>query len=185
MATYRFYRAVKSGPSVYKQRGGFQPRVQIELAQIRNMMENAFKGTKHAVTIPRGAEVMYTAYQTSSKWKPIDICREIKREKSTSTCHISTDLNEECGGYASGNNVFVIEYDDLYVNGVLNNQNASDLNPRIQPKLISNAKNIADATVLAFAAGGNEVSFLTPVPLANIVEYHAPDVTGWTRCNWD
>ncbi len=184
MAVYTFYRAAGSGPVIYQEREGFKPRVQIELAQVRNLMSNAFDRTDHAVVIPEIAEVMHKAYEAKRDWKPIDIAREIKREKSSTTCHVSTDLGEDCGGYAAGNYVYVIEYEDLYINAILNNPSATDINPRISPKLISNAENIEDATVLAFAAGGNEVSFLTPIALENIVRYHEPDSDTWLDTPW-
>lgn len=185
MATYTFYRAVKSGPAKYKERGGFKPFVQIDLPQIRNMLKNAFKGEANAVTIPEAAEVLRLAYQTKSNWSALDLAREIKREKSTTTCHLSTDLSEDCGGYATGNYVFMIQYNDLYINDILNNQSRTDLSPVVKPKLVSNAANISDATVLGIASGGNEISFLTPIPLDKIVKYRAPNTTAWANCNWD
>ncbi len=183
MSEYTFYRGVGSGPTTYEDRAGFKPRVQIPLDQIRNLMSNAFFRTMHPVAIPELATIMHEAYEEKLTWKPIDICREIKKEKSGTTCHVSTDLNEDCGG-VSCNYIYEIKYDDLYVNNILDNHESSDLNPRVSPKLISNAANIADATVLAFAAGGDEISFLTPIPLANIVRYRESSSDEWLATPW-
>jgi hypothetical protein len=185
MTMYTFYRAAGSAPDVYKLREGFKPRVQIELAQIRNMMNNAFKlGPLVGVAIPKEAEVLVKAYALSLQWKPLDLAREIKREKSTTTCHISTDLNEDCGGYASGNYVYKIEFEDLFLGGKADITIASgSWNPRITPKLVANSSDISTATVIGIAAGGNEVSFLTPIPWANITQCKGPIAAGFSACN--
>lgn len=182
VGTYTFYRAVGSGPKSYLSRGGFQPRVTIDIAQIRRMMKNLFEGADLSVEMPVRAAVLHEAYQKSTKWKPEDVVAEIKREKSDTTCHVSTDLTPECGGYAKGSFVFKIEYDLLYLNKQtvpIGQLDSTAWSPMVRPKLVTNAYTIDNSDVLAFASRGKEVSFLTPVPLERIRAYHMPDEEEW------
>jgi len=179
LATFTFYRAVRSGPATYFGRKGFQPRVPLELTQIRLMMKNMFDRTKHPIEVPSRAVILHEAYGKRVDWSPLDMVREIKKEKSDSTPQLSTDLQPECVGYAKGNYVFKIEYTGLFVDRIINNQRPSDLNPMVKPKLVMNRGSIDASDVFAFACGGNEVAFLTSIPLANIRAYHAPDSEEW------
>ena len=176
--TQTFYRAVKSGPKVYLGRNGFQPRVDIGLVQIRRMMRNLFDRTTLSVDIPSRAVILHEAYKSRLDWTPLDMVREIKKEKSDSTPQISTDLEPACGGYAPGNYVFRIEYTGLYLNKAINN-NENDWSPTVKPKLVSNQTMIDTSDLLAIACGGKEVAFLTGIPLANIRAYHRPNETEW------
>lgn len=178
-AGYTFYRGVGSGPKVYHSRKGFKPRVQIPLAQIRLWMKNLFENERNQLDIPAHASILHKAYKERLDWKPIDVMREIKKEKSASTPQISTDLKPDCGGYDGGSYVFKIHFPSLYVNKRLNSTASADLNPVIAPKLVMNTGRIETSDVFAIACGGNEIAFLTPIPLANIVEYHRPDVDEW------
>jgi hypothetical protein len=179
-APYTFYRAVRSGPATYLERGGFQPRVQIGLSQIKLLMKNLFERADHAVDIPTRAVILHEAYKKRRDWIALDLVREIKKEKSDSTCQLSTDLTPDCGGYAKGNYVFKIEYQNLTLDKLVNRSLAA-WNPRVKPKLVMNRATIDTSDVFAFACGGDEVAFLTDIPLTSIREYQRKDETVWRK----
>jgi len=122
-----------------------------------------------------------------------DVVRIAKSEKSQSTIHVSTDLTTACGGYATGldgkqkpNLTYKMEIptDTLYTfqsQGMkaLNRKPSSLLQGEIDPMqlgsanptLIMDALDPKDATIIAIASNGNEVTFLTGIPDAWITEY--------------
>lgn len=168
MATYTFYRIDTRNPGELEDQKGFKPWVQIELNEIRKIMHNAFYGGKSSVTVPDLADVLKKAYEEKNDWKAIDVVREIKREKSKTTCHVSTDLTPACGGYSKGN-IYKIEMPDLFLDGQANT--TTGWSPLVRPKLVSDKNSIDESNILGFACGGNEVAFLTPIPWENISLY--------------
>ena len=121
-----------------------------------------------------------------------DVVQFAKAEKSKGTIQISTDLTEECGGYASGY-IYKIALDEtLYIDGVEapSDQTSSTWCPMIRPRLLTNAPTISESTVIGLVARGKEVMFLTPILPDNIPEYKKPGgggfgpVPGWTAGRW-
>ena len=120
-----------------------------------------------------------------------DVIRAAKAEKSATTVHISTDFTTDCGGYASGsdskNNPNVtyrmdIPEESFYlfkpdrhgrleqVAGPVDSFSAQDVG-HVRPLLIMNAARPEDATLVALASNGDEVTFLTKIPAEWITQY--------------
>lgn len=105
---------------------------------------------------------------------PLDLSRLIIGSPQPN--YVSTDPKTDCGGYDKGF-FYQISVDNLEekdwsaaVLGIANNL----LVKPIWPKLFLNADTLADATIIALKHYGNptkEVTFLTEIPLLNIIAY--------------
>lgn len=110
---------------------------------------------------------------------PVDLSELIKR--SPQQQFISTDPDEDCGGYSHKGYIYKIEFNMLWAREWSNEVLGKELNlqPKlIWPKLFLNAGKLNWATVIALKLHGlatREVTFLTGISSANIIGYKKID----------
>lgn len=97
-------------------------------------------------------------------------------QKSHDTAHVSTAMDDDCGGYASEGYVYKMEFKILSIMPISNAVLGQNLLKRampIWPELALSGTKLNMSSVVAVKQRGSarELSFLTPIPLANIVGY--------------
>lgn len=99
----------------------------------------------------------------------------IKSKVDTSTIQISTGITQDGGGRSkkhlfsitvpAATNLYMVDaYTGIYT------QNPASFKVMVKPKLVMDAPLLANATLVAIAIVGGEVSFLTGIPLAWIAQ---------------
>lgn len=192
------YRADSRDPDVIATAEGFGGRKPLTLEQARSVAARFFDGNA-AVDLPDRAAPGLREAIANREGKPItlgDMVRVAKAEKSGDTVHISTDLTQACGGYASGvdgnkkpNLTYKIDVptDPFYVF----KQNINGSTPAhptstvqgfdasiagaVRPALIMDNPDPRQATMIAIVSSGDEVTFLTKVPQDWVTQFRTQD----------
>ena len=221
------YRADTRPPEEIEAASGFTSRaralrqvpgadVDPQLAAARSVADNLINGT-NAYELPEnvcnGLQTM-VANSKGATVGALDAVRAIKSEKSENTMHVSSDLTESCGGYASGmgpdrrhritykielptdRTYYAFEADDGG-NGMrpkplpmrageqsLQDGDASTM----KPMLIMDAASPRDANIIALVGGGGagaEMSFLTSIPMAWIKQCREQDLVAVSYTHLD
>ena len=178
---YTFYRGDSRQPKDL--RDGFQAWVPLSVVQARDLIRR-FSGMQALkVTLPALKKDLQDTLNKGEKWTMLDLMRMIKLEKNRTTIHISTDLTEDCGGYSSGF-IYEIVFDDLvyFDKGGKCTENPTSLecNSHFNTLVVADDKTLSDSAMIALSSKGNEVSFLTTIPYANIKRYKMAKSTTWT-----
>ena len=179
---YTFYRGDSRTPAEIKAANGFSARVPLTIAQARDLLKrcNGLAPTAKVV-LPAQAKGLQDALDSETKYKLLDLVREIKREKSQSTVHISTDLSEDCGGYSSGH-IYRIEFEKLNSkskSGLAEEPDSVECTSHFDTYVVMETNSTSTAQTIALSSKGKEVSFLTSIPYENISAYKAPGGREW------
>ena len=185
MTTYTFYRGDTRSNTILAKAGGFTAWVPLSLPQARSVVTRCDGATTADVVLPIAAHRIIKQLNTQKKIKLLDLTRYVKVIKDHTSIQISTDLTEECGGYASGN-IYKIEYDDLYVRDstaavATQNPVTLEVTSHFGAMIITDAALLANANVVGITSKGNEVYFLTSIPAAKITKYKASPAA---RCSF-
>ncbi|AKJ31995.1 hypothetical protein [Caldimonas brevitalea] len=177
---YKFYRGDTRPPQ--ELRNGFTAWASLSAEQARTLLKR-FMGTRDSVDLPRQAKGLQDAINGSNAaMSLIDLVRQVKIEKNRSTVHISTDLTEECGGYADGY-IYEMTFPSLNTlttrNVLTSNPPSLECTSPINPLVVLDGDTIDASQTLAISSRGDEVSFLTPIPYACITRYKAPRSSVW------
>jgi hypothetical protein len=104
----------------------------------------------------------------------LDLVRMVKLEKNRTTIHTSTDLTEDCGGYSSGYIYEIVFADVVYFDKsgrCTEKPDSLECTSHFNTFLVADDKVLSDSNMIALSSKGNEVSFLTTIPYANIKRY--------------
>jgi len=150
-----FYRGDNRKPEEIKKAGGFKARTERALDLVRSELISCCTSNNLA-----------------------DLSQKI-RNGAVKDRYISTDETEECGGYSSQEYIYKISFPflrkqpwDEKIIGENINIKVNSFTPELY--LDSQATKLKDATIIALKNYANvtkEVTFLTPIPLANITHY--------------
>jgi hypothetical protein len=130
----------------------------------------------------------YCTPQSDPQRTPMDLSRRII--SSPQPEYVSTDPSEECGGYASTKGyVYKIEFPHLtqkvFSTSVLGQTLKKNPNT-LWPKLYLDAAQLWFANIIAlkhFGTSTREITFLTSIPVKNIVGYRAPNEKAFSPFN--
>jgi hypothetical protein len=178
---YTFYRG--DSPEPKDLRGGFQAWVPLTVVQARDLVRR-FSGMQALkVTLPALKKDLQETLNKGAKYTMLDLVRMVKLEKNRTTIHISTDLTEDCGGYSSGYIYEIVFADVVYFDKsgrCTEKPDSLECTSHFNTFLVADDKVLSDSNMIALSSKGNEVSFLTTIPYANIKRYKRPKSTTWT-----
>lgn len=169
---YTLYRGDERSPEAIRDAGGFGAWVSLTLTQARALVGRFNNASTDDVDLPRQAHRLIAQVNTGKKAKLLDLTRYVKVIRDRTSVQVSTDLTPECGGYASGN-IFKMRFDTLYSHDsqtglVIHNPDSLEVTSHFGAKVITDTGDLATARLIAITSKGNEVYFLTPIPVANI-----------------
>jgi hypothetical protein len=171
------YRGDSRSPATIKAGGGFKAWVPLTAQQAQNLVLK-FCGSTAQLQLPPqvAATVARRAKEAPFGLDPGDLARLIISTKSRDTAHVSTAMDEDCGGYASLGYVYKMEFQVLMIVAITNavlGQNLLKKSLPLWPELaLSGARlNMSGVVAVKQRGAARELSFLTPIPLANIVAY--------------
>jgi hypothetical protein len=177
---YTFYRGDSREPKDL--RDGFQAWVPLSVVQARDLIRR-FSGMQALkVNLPALKKDLQDTLNKGDKYTMIDLVRMIKQEKNRTTIHISTDLTEDCGGYSSGY-IYEIVFDDVVCfdkgGRCTEHPKSLECNSHFNSLVVADDKVLTESNMIALSSKGDEVSFLTTIPYANIKRYKTPKSTIW------
>lgn len=193
------YRADSRTPDAINTADGFGARqAGYTLADARNVAQRLMD-PGYDLALPNGAAPgLFQAIKDSPTGRVslMDMVRVAKAEKSINTIHVSTDYTPACGGYSTGadakGNLNVTYRMDVpdghYVHFKQNPTGSLPGTPTAtstgiagpdtgtsRPVLIMDNADPQRANFIAIASHGDELTFLTPVPLNWVQQYRTQD----------
>ena len=152
------YRGTTRGPRAIREAGGFYPKRTLPIHEVRKLL------------------LKYCGADKNRKYNPLDLQEYIRNSPQPE--FVSTAPSIDCGGYSNKGFIFKIEanltpYD--WSNHVLGPKANVITKPRY-PQLLMDVGKLKDAKLIALQHNNftKEVTFLTPIPMKNIVAY-TPD----------
>lgn len=170
---YVVYRGDRRSAAEIRAAGGFNAWVPLTVTQARNLMTRFNNVSTTPVVLPRPAHRI-AAYLAAlnGRAKLLELVRMIKQIKDKTSVQISTDLTDACGGYGRGYK-YRMEFDTLYLHDGVGGAAVRDpaslkVVSHFGAKMITDTGDLNTATVIAVTSKGDEVSFLTSIPVGNI-----------------
>jgi hypothetical protein len=174
------YRGDSRSPNVIRAAGGFKAWVPLTVQQSQNFVLK-FCGSNAQLQLPPSAALTLSKLSIPGfPLNPGDLSRLIISQKSRDTVHISTALDEGCGGYASLGYVYKMKIENLRFTKITNLVLVKPqdlLNKKFGtgfwPELALDTFKLESSSAIAIKQRGDakELSFLTSIALANIVAY--------------
>lgn len=199
------FRADSRPPEMIETAGGFsarQPR--LELDHARAVARRFFEGAS-PLLLPNGAApglVEAISASATGKISLGDMVRIAKAEKSGNAIHVSADFTEACGGYASGsdargnkNITYKIDVPDGEYHyfkqspkgwidpksGYVKSSVVADGVGAVRPVLIMDHSDPARANFIAIASHGDELTFLTSIPVGWVSKFREQGGVEWAE----
>ena len=126
------------------------------------------------------------AIDSNQPFNLLTLMAEIKKGKSHDTVHISTDVSEAAGGYASSyvyQMPMTLNYQKNGRGAVQPVDSPASIASRVGTNLVFDGASMAASQLIALtgvgAVGLTEVSFLTSIPYASITQYKEPGGSVW------
>lgn len=199
------FRADSRPPEMIETAGGFSARQPgLELDHARAVARRFVEGAS-PLLLPNGAApglVEAISASATGKISLGDMVRIAKAEKSGNAIHVSADFTEACGGYASGsdargnkNITYKIDVPDGEYHyfkqglkgwidpksGYVKSSVVADDVGAVRPVLIMDHSDPARANFIAIASHGDELTFLTPIPVGWVLQFREQGGVDWAE----